>query len=331
MSFPDPFKEKVLEIAALAKDAYVTSGISPSVTIAKHAAELPNEEYLARAVEQANQMCQRHIFEKQGDLREEFPLARPEVVQGIIEAKAPETEKVASAWMRNLPIHQAISAPPPRSYDPIRKVAFNEYGFPVDAASPVMETKTAERTHKVGAYDRMQAVAGEMRQVEFEKRAMVFSAAANVKKFIKTGYDLGENLFKLAAGIVFAMEPQYREGVSEIVDDAVKKLAAERAVKVADLNEYMDKTASVDISKDGYVIHRGGDQIILQLHTTMGYIKGPGSGEYGVGAVEGRGGYGNDQGSWFPGGVDDHVVYEVKKIVKPKISRPYIQKGVTFS
>jgi hypothetical protein len=328
----DPLKETIEKIALEAAAEYFERGTPPAETLSKYASDMPNDDYVNRMVECTNHLIQGRIYEKNADLREEFPTATVDVVKTASKTKEVSDGKVASVWYKDVAPEKAMSksAMPMKSFDSVRNEVINEYGVPeIDSSRPMGKTASDHKASVDFYAEEMKNLTE--KQSEFDKIAAVEACTEEVKAFIKHAYSSGQDLFKTAAGIAFAMDMGDREDVSAIVDAAVTDLVGEHCVKVADYNDYLTKAASVDLSKDGLVVHRGGDQLILQLRTTMGYIKnGPGSGREGIGVIE-NGAYGGGRGTWLPGGVDDNMPYEVKKILKPRQSRPFTVKGEVIS
>lgn len=313
-----PGESKILEaalaVAEQAKDDYLTRGVNPSVSLAGHGEIMRHEPFRQLAVHKTNHAIWKRLFDTAtaSDRKIEFPIAEEKTVKALLDTAKTAEEKVSSAWRRDLAYPQVKE-----------KLAFDKrgrqltsYGIPLVTPKP-LPSKTAADAELAKVSQQAEFAAGEILQAEFQKRAEFLETLEEFKGRIKQAVDSGLAPFSFCNSVVHACDNEKRAMASVMADRCVSELVSEGRLSRAqgDAYAHFSKTASIDISDEGYRIIRGGDNLVIRLNTCIQSVIGnPNRPEKGLR---------RENGSM----VDTDVPYEVEGFYRPRQSRPQIWKG----
>lgn len=307
------------DLAETAGEDYLRNDTDPSIAIGKLKDKLFSDAFLDLVVAQTNHYIFRHLFNGQEDKRIEYPVADAKKVKVLMQAdNGGKAEKVASVWSRDLPYRT-----PHQKFGGVRNERgeqLDDTGIPV-LCEPKLAADSMASKHAADTYNRSLLAADLLEQEAFEKRAAVAQAIDDLKEHIKSAARSGTDIFDACAAIVGGCAPEKRAAASAISDFCVQQLLYDRQVTPRQFSQYasMTKTASLDTLGNGFVVHRGGDQLILQLNTAIGYMEDS-DGDRGVVRPA------KDKGHVLLGMVDDNIPYRVQRIAKPRTSRSFVQR-----
>lgn len=307
-------------LARLAAADHLENGTDPSDAIAAQKDDMPDSDaFLDLVVSKTNHEINTARFHAADDKREEFPVADSAAVKAAMLRNTKVAHAVSPVWDEDLDAHLLKSHHKISRGTDSRGRALDDYGFPT-LEEPKL--KVENYYHRKAADTIMQAKLAEelIREDAQESQTALISAIERFKSGIKTAHDFGEDIFQYCQEVVGSVDVEKRAAAAKIADHCVDTLLLEGRIKTAAHQSYveMTKTASIDMTDDGYQIIRGDDAVVIQLNTALGYDRSTGD-------HPGKRRRANDSDQQM-GIIDYEIPYEVVEIKKPKDASPQIGK-----
>lgn len=307
------------EISRLAAQAHIEQGLDPSDAISAHKDFLiDSDPFIDLVVAKTNHEIFSKKFHSSTDKREEFPVADAAKVKAAMSGTEKVAHPISPVWLDDVePFHTMTHHKVAMGTDS-RGRPLDDYGFP-SVQEPRLETSSMFASRVGDTLQQAKLAAELIHEAEHEERVALAGAIESFKGGIKTAHDYGEDVFMYCQEVAGSVDVEKRAEAAAIANHCVDALLLEGAIKVATHKAYTEqvKTASIDMTPDGYQIIRGDDAVVFKLNTALGYDKRSRYGE------RREAGPGDDH---YLGVIDYNIPYEVTEIVRPRQSSPSIGK-----